>query len=852
MILLFLFSQEAFSQESEKELEKLTKQDILELSLDELLELNINELLIISKIVGVSIDELFELVHETHSVRADTLRSQFRTAVPIEVIPSEMLENSGYYELGQVLQYLVPTFHSTHQTIADGTDSFDPASLRGLGPDQILILINGKRRHNSSYLHINGTVGRGTVGTDLNTIPLSAIERIEIRKNGAAAQYGSDAIAGVINILLKEKNEVNSISFQNGISQENDGRKTKLEGYFSHSIGKKGYLTASAEFYSRGKVNRSGDYTGSVFDDERDKNLDNFFSQTPYDNKQVMSVGSSELKNSSFILNSGAKLNKRMELYSFASFNYKNTVSAGFYRFPKDDHKVVLEIYPNGYSPELHCDIFDLSFCTGIKHKRKGWNLDLSNNIGRNFFDLTVKKANNASMGRVSPTSAYCGGFDYWQNVLSLDVWRKFDFGNIKTNLAFGSEFRIENYKINNGEQNSWINGNDTSVTNSGILREVGFQYYSGFRPENKIDRYRTNTAFYIDIENDIWKKILINFAIRYEDYSDFSDRLTWKIASSYTPINTISLRAAMSTGFRAPSLQQVYYNKVSTQFLDGKAVQVVNFNNESSIAKAFGIEKLKPEISTNYSAGFVFNVDNFSFSADAYYIEIKDRIVLSGRFKASDSPIYAAILDPINVSQAQFFTNAIDTKTQGIDFAASFNTLIGSGNFFASLACNFTKTQVDGNIRTSNILKGKENVLFNREEISRIESAQPSHKIILTTLYKKRPFVFTLKTTHFGEVKYIHPDDENMTNWLLNENSGQIESRDQLFSSKLINDFSITWQANSNLKAVLGVNNIFDIYPDAHKHSANINNGIFTYSRRVQQFGVLGRYFYAKIEIVF
>lgn len=851
VLLLLLNVQHSFAQTDSINVSQLTKEEVLQISLEDLLEMPMEDLLIISETAGVTINELFAMQQKVAGVRSDSLRSEMLSPVPFDIITADHIANSGHIELGQILQFSIPTFYSTHQTIADGSDSFDPATLRGLGPDQMLVLINGKRRHSSSYLHVNGTVGRGTVGTDLNAIPTSAIERIEIMRDGAAAQYGSDAIAGVINIVLKENTAFTDLNVQGGITQEGDGEKIKLSANSGFTIGNKGFVNFTSEFTKRGLVNRSGDYTGTVYGDERDNNLTPFFAQTQFSDHRVMSIGSAANDNLMLFANMEVPVNPSLSFYAFAGFSYLQTESPGFYRFPKDDHRVVTQIYPHGFTPTLNTNVTDKAFTMGLQKMVGKWNIDFSNSTGGNNFYLTVKNGNNPSMGLRTPLSAYAGGFAYLHNITGLDIKRKFHAANMAINVAFGTEYRLERYRIFEGEEASWLDGGDTTLTNSGEPREVGFQYYPGFRPENALLRYRTNTAVYLDIETDVTQRLLVGVAARYELYNDFGDNLSWKTSARYRFHRLFVLRGAISTGFRAPSLHQIYYNRISTQYLDGEPVQVVNFNNESGITKAFGIERLEPEISTNYSVGITSEITGqLNLAVDAYYILIDNRIVMTGRFKATDNPFYDAILSPLNVSQAQFFTNAIDTKTQGIDIKLNYNTYIGQGNFMLNAGLNVSKTQLDGAIEASGLLAGDEDILFNREEISRIEAVQPAHKLIVSTIYQIKNWTFTLRNTHFGKVEYVHPEDGDPANWLLNELTGKVESRDQTFEPKLLTDIDISYAISEKIDVSLGANNVFHVLPDQHLHSANINEGRFLYSRRVQQFGVAGAFYYVKLQL--
>jgi iron complex outermembrane recepter protein len=778
--------------------------------------------------------------------------TSLKTTEPVDVITNQQIQNLSHLELSQVLQYLVPSFHSTSQTIADGTDHVDPATLRGLGPDQILVLINGKRRHNSSLLNLNGTVGKGTVGIDFNTIPVASIEKIEVLRDGAASQYGSDAIAGVINIILKSQTDVIDVDNRVKINSLWDGLSSSTSINFGLNIGNGGFVNVTGEFRQRGATNRAGQYTGRVYTTDAQKDAilieqSNFFNSTGYTNKRVMEIGSAQNQNLSIAFNGMFPIMKSGEIYFHGGKNYRQGESKGFYRFPKDPNLVVTALFPNGFSPEILTDIEDNAITAGIRGNKNGWKLDFSHSIGTNSLLYTVNNSNNASLGIKSPRKFNCGGFAYTSNTTNFDASKSFKFLN-GINIAFGGETRVESYVIKTGEEASYIDGGATYTDTSGIQQSTapGAQVLPGIKPENGLTRFRTNISEYLDIETAISKKLSIKTAGRYAYYNDFGGQSIWKVSSRYMIHEKLSLRAGYSTGFRAPSLHQVYFQSINSQFINNQLVQVGTFNNESPIVSdAFKIGKLKPELSKHINVGLSGKFGNkITYSFDYYNIKIEDRIVLSGRFATG----YEALLSPYKVGAAQFFTNAIDSRTQGIDVMFNYVTTLPKGKLSSSFAGNFTKTKVVGPIKVSDVLKGQENVLFNREEIGRIESAQPNFKCIFINFYEISKFKFQLGNTLFGKVKYLDPKDGDPANWTLNQITNQIESRDQTFKPKLVTDIDITYQFINNLKFTFGVNNLFNIYPDKHTHSENINNGNFVYSRRVQQFGVNGTNFYARL----
>lgn len=780
-------------------------------------------------------------------------RTLLESTVPIDVISQQTIANSSQIELGQILHYAVPSFHSTHQTVADGTDHIDPATLRGLGPDQVLVLINGKRRHTSSLLNVNGTLGRGSVGTDFNAIPFGAVDRIEILRDGAAAQYGSDAIAGVINIILKEKTGITHIDNRYGINKEGDGETAFYSGNVGFNVGDEGFANFTLEYRDRATTNRSGGYTGEVYlnndplaDDAliRDRN---FFGNTGYSDNRVMEVGNSATRNISFFLNMEVPISTTAEFYGHGGRSFRDGEAAGFYRFPKDSSLVVQSLFPEGFSPRIHSDIQDDAVTFGLRGIKNNWNVDISNTSGKNKLDFNVNNSNNASLGDASPNEFYSGGFVYRQNTTDLDISRTMNWFE-GVSISFGAEMRIENYEILAGEEDSWVNGQDTLYNGSQpIVRAAGAQVFPGFQPENELNEFRTNNGWYLDVESKFSKRLLIGAAARFESYSDFGDQGTWKLSGRYSLGDRVSITAGLATGFRAPSLHQVYFNNISTQFIGDDVVRVGTFNNQSTVAQAFNIDQLKAEVSNHISAGLTAKVnDNLSARLDFYSIKIKDRIVLSGRFDEG----YEAILGPLNVGAAQFFTNAIDTRTSGLDFSLTYKDNVAGGELLSSLVGNFTSTNLDGGVNASSSLIGQEETLFNREEVSRIESIQPSFKIVSNSTYKFGSLAVTMNHVLFGRVAYVHPDDQDQADWVVNDLTGNVETRDQVFEPKLVSDIAISYQFNDNFRLTLGGHNIFNVYPDQHRHSSNISEGRLIYSRRVQQFGVKGSHYFVKISL--
>jgi len=426
-------------------------------------------------------------------------KTLLETAVPVDVVNSERINKSNKSQLSQLLQYETPSFHSSIQTISDGTDHIDPISLKGLGPDQVLVLVNGKRRHFSSLVNVNGTVGRGSVGTDLNAIPLAAIEKVEILKDGAAALYGSDAIGGVINFRLKETIDQGHVQINTSITDAGDGEQFSLNTHYGLKTFGDGHTNITFYFQNRAALNRSGDYEGIIFGDERDNDptlVKAFFDQTGFQGRRVISAGNSAMTNTGLFLNTGIPIGENFQFYNISSLNYRNGRASGFYRFPFEKVKQS-GLYPLGFLPKIHTDIFDFSSVFGIKGEIKDWLVDFSNNLGQNSFTFNIHNSNNASLGLQSPTSAEAGGFAYLQNLVNLDVTRR-DLYGLPINLAFGSEFRLEKYNQKQGEEVSWQDYGE--LTDEEFPKEQGFQLFNGFRPENTTRLYPTESHMTITI----------------------------------------------------------------------------------------------------------------------------------------------------------------------------------------------------------------------------------------------------------------------------------------------------------------------------------------------------------------
>lgn len=819
-------------------------------------------------------------------------RTRVQTPVPVDIIPvASMAKEVGQTDLNQLLTFSAPSFQSSRQTVADGTDHVDPAQLRGLGTDQVLVLVNGKRRHQSALVNVNGTVNRGQVGTDLNTIPISAIERVEVLRDGAAAQYGSDAIAGVINVVLKKNtNSLNgNVSYGESVTSYpkdyglgklsntsvknvsvHDGGALQVGLNYGFSLRKKGFINLTGEYSLRNKSNRAGTYTGQVYPSVNGANKDDSIlsARSLTRNDFDMRIGNSRISTGAVILNAGYTIGDKWNLKVFGGYSQKNGEAAGFFRYPSSISlgaaiyaPQALSLYPNGFLPLIKTDIEDYSLSAGVDGKLGKWNASLSNTLGVNNFDFTVANSVNYTQYAVSSspqTKFNAGGLRFLQNTVNADLTRNFNVLS-GLNVAYGAEFRVDQYSQHAGEEASYKNYNTSSGAASGA------QVFAGFVPDYAKTHSRNNVGIYFDLEQDFTKQWLVEFALRFENYSDFGSTLNYKAATRYKVSENVTIRGAASSGFRAPSMQQQFYAKTNTLFVSTPAGLVPTesgtFTNDSKPAQILGIPTLKEETSQNYSAGVTATpVQGLEISVDGYFIKIKNRIVLTNNFNGGTDAALTQLLKDNGATTANFFTNAIDTKAEGLEAVISYRTSFKNVHKLRfTLAATFIKNEVkkgaDGKpiVKASDILinSGQLGNYFNREDQSRIEVANPASKGNFIVNYNCKKLGAMLRVAHFGKVTYLDAtiDPSNPATFPVNTYTGQKETLDQKFNSKTVTDFSISYELTKNFSFTTGANNIFDVYQDKHTHSTNVSLGRFIYSRRIQQMGFNGRYVFARVS---
>ncbi|WP_378173363.1 TonB-dependent receptor domain-containing protein [Aquimarina sp. SS2-1] len=829
-------------------------------------------------------------------------RTATDTPVAVDIIDmQDIVTKSGKIEINELLQYSAPSFNATKQSGSDGADHIDPASLRGLGPDQTLVLINGKRRHSSSLINIFGTRGRGNSGTDLNAIPATSIKRIEILRDGAAAQYGSDAIAGVINIVLKDNIDKlsGSISYGayntnakgdfpegtpntdgNRLDTENDGNRigddqdfdggsVKVTANYGVGIGDKGYINFTTEYLSKNKTLRPG------FDFRR-------------------GFGEAAIDGFNFFANANVPLSEKTELYAFGGRNYRDTDAFAFTR--NGGERVVTEIYPNGFTPRITSNIIDNSISAGVRTETEnGWKIDLSNTWGKNNFHYFIEGTLNASLETNSPTEFDAGGHSLSQNTINLDFSKYYPKLAKGLNLAFGAEYRTENFIIFAGEAGSYgtfdangeivtpstnfrnlpywrPNGNfvatnfDTVgneiltdlfidndglaqnmngdyvaysdvadangnfplvvVTNPGdrqridalaIQRPGGSQGFPGYSPANEVDRSRTNLSFYADAELDITNAFLLAGAARFENYSDFGSTINGKLAFRIKATEDINFRGSVSTGFRAPSLAQIYYNLRFTDFQGGIATETLLSPNNSPVTASFGIDRLKEETSINASLGVTAKLGDLSATVDGYYIDIKDRIVLTGTFEATDFD---------NVNEAQFFANGVDTETVGMDVVLSWKSNYSFGNISAVLAGNVNNMYI-----TAVNTDLDPDIFFGKREQAFLLASAPRSKFAMNLNYDTDKFNAGLGLTRFSDITLVDFTD----------------SEDE-YGAKITADLTLGYEFTDQLKLTIGGNNITNEYPDQQNDGETEAGGYWD----AVQMGFSGAFYYARLDFNF
>ncbi len=791
---------------------------------------------IILKEEGVGLDEIVILGNRGKE------RTILDSPVPIDVVDVKELASSGQVSVDQMLNYKIPSYNATNQTISDATAHFDPADLRGLGPSRTLVLVNGKRKNQSALVYINDTPGKGEVGTDMKSIPTAAIDRVEVLRDGASAQYGSDAIAGVINIVLKKNVEYTTLNLNSGITTQGDGFMLDADVNTSFNVASEGYVNLTAEFSSQQHTNRAGEPGEDVLFGvpADDPNWGNWLAENP---DLGMTLGQPDMQKGDVFVNAGIPFKSgNGEFYAFGGLTYRKGKSFALYRTPywvDDPYNLLHEAGTeyNGFQPTFETNIFDSMDGIGAKFDVGEFKIDVSGTFGINTVDYTIGNTLNVDLGAESPTSFDAGAYKF-QNLLgNIDVNR--NFGNI--NLAFGIEARTEKFTVKEGGSDSYFGS--------------GAQSFPGLQPANALSEGRSSFGAYGDAEWDVTEALLIGGALRYENYSDFGGNTSWKLNSRYKLGDKGAIRASISTGFRAPALHQIYLSNIQTLVSGGTISNQGTFNNvDPVIVDGLGVPSLKAETSHNISAGFTYKFTrNFFVSLDYYNIKVNDRVLFTGEIgyqnggpgNPDNNPV-EKILDEYNVTSLKFFTNAVDTKTNGIDLVANYkNISLGSGMLGATLAFNWNETKIVGNITTPPILEDNNYTIFNRKEASRIESSRPKTKATLGLNYDLNKFHASLNNTYFGKVTWKHANN-GLNGVDLGNGPLPVEDSayDQTFSGKVITDLIFGYDISDKFFVSATVNNLFNVYPDTIDTKGDFVTdlgGRFKYPWEVNQFGFYG-----------
>ncbi|MDQ1159008.1 iron complex outermembrane receptor protein [Sphingomonas sp. SORGH_AS 950] len=804
--------------------------------------------------VGVAPDEVAETEAAKPPALGDIVvtgsrvgRSRLETLAPVDVIGASTLTRQGTPELGAALANVAPSITFPRPAITDGTDSVRPATLRGLAPDQTLVLLNGVRQHSSALVNVNGSIGRGSSAVDLNTIPVIALDTVEVLRDGASAQYGSDAIAGVVNLRLREARSGGGITSSIGVYStdvktaripngyhRNDGANYSVAGWQGFGIGAEGFVTVSAEYIKREPTSR-GDLDPRV--------------TTP---RITSRFGDPEVESEAVVINAGIPLTSDLDLYGLGAYQHRYSESAGFPRLENNINNTNIAtgrpIVPGGFLPLIGTTIDDFTVGGGIKGDVSGFNVNANVTYGKNRLHFSTLNSLNGSLGASSPRNFDSGALSYDQLTAGLDVVRPIEIGLDKPlALAFGAQFRREGYAIEAGELNSYVYGPDR-----GGGRAAGAQLFPGFRPSNEVDRHRNSYSLYADLDAPLFTGFDIDVAGRYEHYADFGSTATGKVAARYDFAPAFAIRGAVSTGFRAPSLQQQFFTSTAINFLviNGVStpVDVVTFPVADPVARALGSQPLKPEKSTNLSAGFVFHTGGFELTVDAYHIKIRDRIVLSENILGSApgtpgaSATAVAIYNLLNSTGStqtygggRFFINGVDTTTKGVDIVARYRfDTNGLGRFDLNAAINLNDTKID-KLPTTNQLSSLPvpPALFARVNQLTFEKGTPRQKYVLGTDWSNAgPFSATARLNIYGSV-------------LVPQTSAAL---DYETGTHALLDLEGRFKAGDHFTFALGAQNLLDAYPDQTPAAVN-STGAIAYSS-YSPFGFNGRYVYARVGI--
>jgi iron complex outermembrane receptor protein len=787
------------------------------------------------------------------------------TAVPVDVLSSDLFRNRGVPEISQALSDALPSYNYPRPGLSDATDTVRPATLRGLSPDETLVLVNGKRRHSAALVNINANIGRGSSSVDLNAIPEAMVKTVEVLRDGASAQYGSDAIAGVIDLRLREDRDGGDATVSYGVHKtsydiltgqgqipagatwsipakisrsESDGGIFTTSLWKGLSLGSNGFVTIAAEFKNQAHTERGGYDVRQQYAkvngafDPREQTFNRFDAW----------YGEPKINQKTVFANMGYDLGNNAKLYGWASYQDRNALSAGFYRIASDARNLT-SIYPDGFLPLEAPEVKDYSAAEGLTWALGQWNMDMSIVYGLNKMDFTIENTLNRSEGAASKRVFNAGGFDYDQLVFNFSGVRGFDVGvATPLNVALGLEARHESYSIIAGEPDSYLNGG--ARLPDGTPTAPGAQVFPGFRPANEVDKSRSAVGIYADLETRITEQLLTSVALREERYSDFGTDLTGKLALRYDFADAFALRGSVQNGFRAPSLQQQYFATTSTNFIGGLPFDIATFPANSPAAVALGARPLTAEKSVNFSVGSVIRVEKLNVTIDAYRINITNRIVLSESLTQANVRDYLTSQGFTGVGGARFFINGVDTRTQGVDIAMTYPfDLSVAGRLNLTLAGNFNQTDVTRLPHTAPRAGFTPPPLFDRFNVLTFEEGNPKNKFIATGNWSLGPLGATVRATRYGNV--LSPDSAATYVSIVTT-----RPNDVLLHAKTLVDLEGRFAFTSHLNFALGAENLLDQYPDSNPPAAN-PTGTTDFSN-YSPFGRSGRFVYGRLSYDF
>jgi len=781
--------------------------------------------------------------------------------VPIDILPSKELTKSGQNSLDKALGFRVPSFNTVQTPVNDATSLLDPYEIRNMGPSRSLILINGKRKNSSALVYVQTSPGRGESGADIAAIPTDAIKRIEIVRDGASAQYGSDAIAGVVNVILKDNPNEGALTVRAGVTGEGDGKMGGISLNKGMSIMGRGFVNFTADVSRVGLARRSGivSAAGDASDFGADINtqVKPFLALKP-DAGNVN--GAPETRAAKFLVNAGFDLDDKMKAYGNFAFIDKKVSSFANYRTPYWRPTDFGLLHPAGspyvgYQPTFVGKLQDYNMTAGLKSDIYGWATDVSITTGGNEQKYLVGNTVNRSLGARSPTQFNAGGAEFTHSVMNADVSKQI---SEKVNMYFGTELRWEQFETIAGQEASYIGG--------------GADSFAGNTPVNSFKSRRSNAGVYLGSVFEVTDRLLLDATGRYENYSDFGNALVWKLSSRFKMNDKVTLRGSLSTGFRAPSLHQIYTQKAQYSFVAGQGIQVSGLvNNVSPEARILGVNALKPEKSRNITLGLGVQPDsNTSMTLDYYNIRLKDRIILGNEITSTGNPANRLDIElaKAGIVSLSFFTNAMDSKTSGIDYVFSRRNLnLGSSKLAVNFSGNYTlENERDGPVKNTALVAAAGQSVLDATQEALLFTSRPKHKNILGLELDYNKFSFSLNNTVFGPTVF--------------RQAGLDSNLETRFKTRAVTDFAVNYSLTDKMTLTFNVNNVFDVTPKWNFHALNatgaallgsnvkdvygltpreIQSNLITFNQRYamvtydgSQFSQLGRMFNAALNVRF